>query len=475
MKRSIFSLLLLLSCSYGANADKLPPQLQESSIDRTLRNVRSHGVQFVNVTWSDILGKMKEITIPVHKLESALKNDMFFDGSSITGFTEIFESDLRLKIDTDSFSLSPWRSEGTSSSRFFCDVFDTDGNPYRNDPRSLLKKVITEAAENGYECLCGAEIEFFLFKKEGDKYLPADSGVYCGAEENAEMKFFKEALLYALVYLGVSPEKIHHEVAGGQLEVVLECCDPLTLADRIQLTKLAIKMFARQHGFIATFMPKPVEGENGTGMHIHASLKQDGNNAFFDYTKECYLSDAARSFITGILKHVPEINVLFNAEVNSSKRLVPGYEAPIFLCCGDKNRSAAIRVPEVTRENAEEHNGSAVRIELRWPDPECNPYLALAGLFKTGIEGIINQEAATPFVNKNLYHVSLEEIKARGITILPQSLKESLDLFETSSFAKKLLGESLHASYLKQKRKEWEKYLDENPQGITQWELARGL
>lgn len=471
MKKHLLPLLLLTSF-----AIKGEPQLNEPFSKKVTRNLRSQNVQFVDVTWSDILGHLKEITIPVSKLESALENDMFFDGSSITGFSEISESDLRLHLDPEAISLSPWKSKGFVSARFFCDVLDTNGKPYKNDPRSLLKSVIQEADTIGYSCLCGTELEFFLFKKNNDTIIPVDNIGYCAAQEDTGMNAFKNALLYTLIHLGVDPEKIHHEVASGQFEVVLSCTDPLTLADRIQLAKHTIKMFALQNNYIATFMPKPINNINGTGMHIHASLKKDGANAFFDASKECFLSDAARSFISGLLKRVPEVNVLFNPEINSSKRLVPGYEAPVFLCSGDKNRSTAIRIPEVTKENIEKTNGSTVRCELRWPDPECNPYLALATLFKAGIEGIENKEAHVDFVNSNLYHTSKEERDAANIKTLPASLDEAITLFEASDFAKDLLGKSLHTNIIKIKRNEVAEYKEiADNSKITNWELARGI
>lgn len=460
-----------------ANSDKERScQFEASPADKLLRTIRAHGVQFIDVTWTDILGGLKEITLPVSRLESAFENGLFFDGSSIAGFTQIFESDLRLKIDLGSFSLSPWNAGEMACGRFFCDVLDSDGNPYPNDPRGCLKRIVSRAHEMGYSCLCGVELEFFLFKKDkGGSLQPLDKSGYCDAGESAEIKAFTQMLLYALGHLGLEVEKVHHEVANGQFEVVLSCCDPVTLADRIQLAKHAIKTFARQHSMVATFMPKPLNGVNGTGMHIHASLQKDGINAFFDAEKESFLSNEARSFITGILERAPEINVLFNAEVNSSKRLVPGYEAPVFLCCGNKNRSAAIRIPEVTRENIEKNNGAAVRIELRWPDASCNPYLALAGLFYAGLTGIHESAAHTPFINENLYHISQEEIAERGIQTLPRSLGKALEGFSKSSFARELLGDPLHAAYLEKKQKEWLHYCATLSQTITAWERSQGM
>lgn len=468
MKKIFLSLALLISSISFVSAENEPT--------KPLNNIAS-----VDVTFSDILGGLKEITIPINKLDSALENDMFFDGSSILGYSEISESDLRLKIDPTTFSLSPWKTDNRSSVRVFCDICDTDGSSYKNDPRAILKKTLKEAEELGYSCFCGIELEFFLFKKdiENNCIVPSDTDGYCQVETDVSKKLFKEKLLNTLLEANIDVEKIHHEVACGQLEVVLAYKDPLVMAEKLLLTKLITTMCAQENGYIATFMPKPIAGVNGTGMHIHASMKKDGKNAFFDLEKQCYLSDDARHFVSGLLKRVPEINILFNSEVNSYKRLVPGYEAPIYLCCGEKNRSAAIRIPEVTREMLEKNNGAAVRIELRWGDPECNPYLAFASLFKAGIEGIKNQESHLPFIKENLYHVEQSFLDEYSITTIPESLEHALALFEESSFAKELLGESLHSNYIATKKSEWQNFLTEtieyDPFIISLWEIEKGF
>ena len=309
--------------------------------------------------------------------------------------------------------------------------------------------------------------------------IPCDTDGYCQIENNAQKKAFKEMLLYALMQSGIDPEKIHHEVALGQMEVVLAYNTPMVMAEKLLLAKHVITVFAEQNGYIATFMPKPIYGVNGTGMHIHASMKKDGLNAFYDAGKPCYLSDDARSFMSGLLKRVPEINILFNAEVNSYKRLVPGYEAPIYLCCGEKNRSAAIRIPEVCRETLEATKGAPVRIELRWGDPECNPYLAFAALFKAGIEGIKEKEAHAELVKENLYHVSKEYLEERNIKTIPESLEKGIELFETSEFAQELLGKKLHKSYCDLKKAEWEDFMKDtkryDPFIISEWEIDKGI
>jgi glutamine synthetase len=475
MKQIFFSLLLLLSffnpvlAENQLNIDQQPAH----GSNQVVRFLKSQGIQFIDATWTGLDGKLYEITIPVYRLESALQDGMFFDGSSIKGFSQITQSDLHLTLDKDSLALSPWKSEGFASARFFCDTSS------ENDPRTTLKNVLEEAAQKGYTGLCGAEIEFFLFKEENGQYNQINNSSYCAVERKAEMKAFKEALLYALIHFGVNPEKIHAEVAAGQFEIVIGCCQPLQLADKIQLTKYAIAMFAQQHGYKAVFMSKPIYGVNGNGMHIHMSVKQGDHNLFFDATKEYYLSEAARSFISGVLSKAYEIDLLINPEVNSFKRLVAGYEAPVYLCCGEKNRSAAIRIPDVNHTTVHENKGAAVRIELRWPDASCNPYLALAALFKAGFDGIEQNLPATPCVNENLYHVDLAAITARGIQTLPSSLEAACKAFKNSEFAKELLGQSLHSTYLAIKETEWQEYLAENgfenASIITQWELNRGF
>ncbi len=480
MKLYAFTVGLLLSFPCFTHTQEMkallyqPAQTELSITDQVMRNLRSQDIQFIDVTFSDVLGNLKEITVPTNKIGSALKYGMFIDGSSIKGFTQIFESDLCLELDLESLSVSPWQIEGIKTGRFFCTVVDADGNPFANDPRAVLQKEIENARTMGYTCLCGTELEFFLFKKDGSVLIPVDNNGYCDVETNARMKAFKETLVYALNHLGLDIEKIHHEVATGQLEVVLSYTNPLELADRIQLAKHTIIMFAAQSDYTAVFMPKPIKGINGSGMHIHVSLmREDGQNAFYDATKENYLSDEARSFITGLLERAPEINLLFNFDVNSAKRLVPGYEAPVFLCCGSKNRSAAIRVPDVSKAALEGTNGKPVRIELRWPDASCNPYLALAGLFRAGLEGIKNQAAPTPFINTNLYHISQQDRETLGIKTLPATFRESIVLFEKSDFAQQLLGSSLHHEIAKLKRAELESFkAATNPLAITQWEHA---
>jgi len=462
---------MLVSC-VAISSNENP--LQETEGEFFTKYLQAKNVHFVDVSWSDAVGDLKSFTIPAHKMQGVIDNKKSFDGSSIKGFTSITKSDLFLSVVTSTLSISPLKLDGFTSAHFFCNVVNGDESRYENDPRGILGEVVFEGAKMGYSFKCGAEIEFFLFREENGNLTFLDNNEYCNAETDLTIKAFKERLLYTLVHLNIEPEAFHHEVAPGQFEVVIGHTDALTLADRIQLTKHTITMLAKEKGYVAVFMPKPVAAINGSGMHIHISLQKEGQNAFFDKNKENYLSDEARSFITNILHRAPEFSLLLNFDINSSKRLVPGYEAPIFLCCGAKNRSAAIRVPEASIKAIQKTNGAPVRIELRWPDASCNPYLALAAIFKAGLEGIKNESAPTPFINKNIYHMSYQERESLAIKTLPSSFEESIDLFERSTFTRDLVGKSLHNVLIDLKRDELFSYntLYNDPLRVTPWEIA---
>lgn len=472
MKNNFLSIVLLTTL-FGVHSGA------QANVEQTIKFVRSNNIQFGHFIFFDAFGKVKELIFPRAYLEGALKNGVFFDGSSVPGYSVINQSDLCLKADLQHIYISPWKTENSLSAYFVTSIFDFDGTPYKRSPRTILEKVTKRAKEMGYECLCGIELEFFLFKPDKDgNLIPCDGDIYCDAGTNPQMNAFKEGLLYALTHIGLQPEKVHHEVAGGQYEIVLEHVDAITMADRLLLAKHFIKMFARQHGFVASFMPKPIAGINGSGMHVHVSLKSENGNAFYDKTGPVFLSKIAQSFISNLLKRIPEINILLNTEVNSFKRLIPGYEAPVYLCCGEKNRSAAIRIPEVLQGSLEKTNGAAVRFELRSPDSECNPYLAFAALFQAGLDGIEEQVHAVPLIKENLYHADKDVLKQKGICVIPENLEKSIVLFEQSDFAKNLLGADLHAKFCEVKKNEWRSYLEQenhDPLVITKWEKHRGI
>ena len=451
----------------------------QTDVDRTIKFVRSNNIQFGHFIFFDAFGKIKELVFPRTYLEEALQKGVFFDGSSVPGYSIINQSDLCLKADLQHVYISPWKTENSLSAYFISSIFDFDETPYKCSPRTILERVTKRAKDMGYECLCGIELEFFLFKQNRDgNLIPSDNEIYCDSGTNPEMNAFKEGLLYALTHIGLQPEKIHHEVAGGQYEIVLGYTDAVTMADRLLLAKHFIRMFARQNGLIASFMPKPIAGVNGSGMHIHVSLKKETGNAFYDKKGPAFLSKEAQSFISNLLKRIPEINILLNSEVNSSKRLIPGFEAPVYLCCGEKNRSAAIRIPEVSQSILEKTNGAAVRFELRSPDAECNPYLAFAGLFQAGLDGIEQQTSAVPLIKENLYHVDKNILKEQGICTIPESLEDAFTLFKESTFAKDLLGEALHTKFYQTKQSEWKAYIQQEKHDlftITTWEKQRGI
>lgn len=474
MKRGLFLLLFLSSFLLSVN----------HFTKEHLQVLQDNKIQRVEIFFSDINGSLKQIVIPAHRLPDALKNGLAIDGSSIKGLNRIQESDSVICIDLDSLQINPFES-GVSTVSFFGSIYQCDGSIHPNDPRALLETIQKDALQKGYKLLAGAELEFFLFTQDPEsEYLQTvDDKGYCSATTSSSIKCFEEELFLAIAGpdATLNCEKIHHEVAPGQYEVVLGYSDALNLADRILYAQHLIKTIASKYNMLATFIPKPIAGINGSGMHIHASVQTtDGENVFFDRHAEHFLSRSARTFITGILQHAREMNILFNSCANSFKRLIPGYEAPFYLCAGSKNRSAAIRIPEVSRLNIEKHNGSAVRIELRWPDGSCNPYLALAGLFTAGLQGMSDDN--TPlctFVNSNLYHADTKTLSTYHIELLPSDLEESIELAQESIFLKNLLGQELHALLTKEKRNSWETYLQNvskhDPLVISAYELESAL
>lgn len=476
MKKFFFSILFL--CSLLTTS--LYTQ-QKATLEDSVKFLQDNNALLLEVLFTDINGSLKRVAVPSNRLETIVKHGLAIDGSSIKGLNSIHESDSLVCIDLDSLTLNPFEARFTTAS-VFGSIYNFEGQRHPNDSRGLLETVQEEAEKLGYQLLAGTELEFFLFNEtpQGDTLLTADVKGYCDAHEIPALKVFEEELFLALMGAKLGCEKIHHEVAPGQYEVVLGHSDPLHLADRIVYTRNLIKTLARKHKMLATFMPKPIARINGSGMHIHASLRSlDGKNIFFDKNEECFLSKEARQFISGILKTAREMNILFNSSPNSFKRLIPGYEAPFYLCTGSKNRSAAIRIPEISPFNIEEENGSAVRIELRWPDGDCNPYLALSGVFCAGLQGISNNLPPIDFINTNLYHTDTKALTNYNIELLPQDLEESLSLAENSIFLKNILGDDLHMKFLNEKKNSWDMYLQNvtkhEPFNITTYELECGV
>ena len=421
-------------------------------------------VEFVDFMFSDLLGNLRSVTIPMVEVSRALKNGISFDGSSIPGFTSITESDLMLVPDLHTLTII-----NSNTARIICDIYVDKKHPFNGDPRYVLKKILQEAHDLGYEFLVGPELEFFLFELSDAKQLvPSDNGKYFQAESIIERDIQNKTLLNILLQQGINVEKLHHEVAPGQHEVSIHYGDALAIADQVLLCKHAIKSFAKLHSYQATFMPKPIADQNGSGMHIHFSLRdlKSNQNAFYNKTDSKLLSDVAYNFIAGVLYYASDVNALFNSSLNSYKRLVPGYEAPIYRCWATKNRSAMIRIPHIESDQI-----SAARAEIRSPDGLCNPYLAFAALLKAGLEGIKNNieiPAATEF---NLYHLNTQELIAKGIDTLPPSLTDSLSFFKSSKLVEDLLGKTMRNEYLKLKEEE----LLSSQRNITAWELEHYL
>lgn len=421
-------------------------------------------VKFIRLQFVDIFGVVKNVAIPISQLEDVLDGKLMFDGSSIEGFTRIQESDMYLKPDYDSFAIFPWKPRDGAEARLICDIYNPDGTPFEGSPRQILKNVIEEAKRMGYTMYAGPEPEFFMFLTD-EKGKPTietqDTGGYFDLSPIDLGENARRDIVLTLEEMGFEVEAAHHEVAPGQHEIDFKYSDALKTADNIATFRFVTKIIAKQHGLHATFMPKPVFGINGSGMHIHQSLFVDGKNAFADENGEAGLSDIARYYIGGILKHAPGFAAITNPLVNSYKRLVPGYEAPVYICWSAKNRSALVRVPAA--------GGVKTRIELRSPDPAANPYLALAVILASGLDGIKNKIDPGHQVYNNIYHMTDEEREKAGIKSLPGSLKEALELLEQDEVIKKALGEHVYEHFVEAKKMEWDTYRTK----VHQWELEQ--
>lgn len=429
-----------------------------------LRIAEEKDVKFIRLQFTDIFGQMKNVAITRSQLEKALNNECMFDGSSIEGFVRINESDMYLRPDYDSFVILPWKDR---VARLICDVYCTDGKtPFMGDPRNVLKKVVKEAEEMGYTFNVGPECEFFLFQLDDEGNPTTDTNDVAGyfdmgpADQGEQCR---RDICLALEEMGFEIEASHHEVAEGQHEIDFRFDEVVKTADNVVTFKHVVKTYARRHGLHATFMPKPVFGINGSGMHTNMSLMKDGKNAFFDPDKEYGLSDTALHFIAGILTHVKAITAVANPLVNSYKRLVPGYEAPVYIAWSASNRSTLIRVPAA--------RGMGTRVELRSPDPACNPYIEMALCLAAGLDGIKRKLTPPASTTKNIYEMTAEELKADGITNLPDTLENALDELEKDECMKEALGAHVYDKYMEGKRREWKKYKI----SVSDWEINRYL
>jgi len=439
---------------------------REEGNDYILKMAKEHDVKFIRLWFTDIQGILKSFAITVEELEGAMTEGMGFDGSSIQGFARIDESDMVALPDPDTFQLLPWRPrEHNAVARMFCDILRPGGEPFEGDPRFVLKRNLKRAADLGYTFYVGPELEYFYFQDSESTVLLDQGGYFDMTPRDAAIEMRKDTVL-DLEDMGIGVEYSHHEVAPSQHEIDMRYTDALTMADNVMTYRLVVKEVALRHGVYATFMPKPVFGINGSGMHVHQSLFKGERNAFFDKDDEYHLSKIARSYIAGLLAHAPEITAVTNQWVNSYKRLVPGYEAPVYLSWARRNRSDLIRVPEY-RPGREK----ATRLEYRSPDPACNPYLAFSVMLAAGLEGIEKELEPPAPVEENVYEMSVEERQKRGISTLPASLLEAILLAEKSEVVRKALGEHVFEAFIQNKKIEWENYRAQ----VTEYELKKYL
>jgi len=423
-------------------------------------------IRFIRLQFTDILGVVKNLAIPVSQLERALNEEIVFDGSSIEGFTRVEESDMILKPDLDTFTIFPWRPREGGVARLICDIYTPEGQPFEGDPRYVLKKAIREAADMGYSINIGPECEFFLFKldeKGNPTTISHDKGGYFDLSPNDLGENTRREIILTLEEMGFEIEASHHEVSPGQHEIKFKYSDPLETADRVTTLKFVTRIIAQRNNLHATFMPKPIFGINGSGMHVHLSLFKNGQNAFYDPNRPHQISEEARYFIGGVLKHIKGITAITNPLVNSYKRLVPGYEAPVFQTWSVSNRTALIRVPA--------GRGNNTRIEIRNPDSCCNPYLAFSLIIRAGLDGIMNKIVPTEPVDKNVYLMTPAERALDNISNLPSSLSEALSEFEKSELCLNTLGQHIFYHFLEAKQIEWEVYKSQ----IHQWEIDQYL
>jgi len=441
-----------------------PKLLKEKILDL----VKKNEVAYFKCQFTDITGVIKSITLPVSKIEDAIDNNVWFDGSSIEGFTRIYESDMYLKPDLSTFAIIPWsRERGRVTARFICDVFTPDGKPFEGDPRYILKKQMERAQKLGLTFYTGPELEFFLFRKDDGeiKALPHDKAGYFDFSTDLAVDIRKE-ITDALIDLDIDVETLHHEVAEGQHEINFSYSDALTTADNAATLKYTVKAIAQKYGLHATFMPKPIAGQNGSGMHVHQSLFKNEDNAFYDEKSSNKLSKIAHQYIAGQLKHIKAMTAILNPIVNSYKRLVPGYEAPTYIAWGDTNRSALIRIPRYTpgREKS-------TRAELRNPDPSCNPYLAFAVMLAAGLDGIEKELKAAEPVNEDIFHLDDSKAKELKIETLPQNLWEATKELAKDGVIRAALGEHAFNSIYKTHKADWFDYKTY----VTRWEQDKYL
>jgi glutamine synthetase len=437
----------------------------DSQLDYVLRTVEERGVRFVRLWFTDVLGQLKSFAITPAELEVALDEGMTFDGSAIEGYSRVQEADMLAKPDPSTFEIVPWRGQDAPVARMFCDICTLSGEPFDGDPRYVLKRNLDRAREKGFTFYVGPEMEFFYFRSSEDP-IPLDKGGYFDLTQLDMVSELRKQTIVTLEAMGIPVEYSFHEVAPSQHEIDLRYTDALTMADNVMTFRLVVKEVAQDLGVYATFMPKPIGGAFGSGMHTHLSLFEGDVNAFHDPGDEFGLSKVGKAFIAGLVRHAREITAITNQWVNSYKRLVVGYEAPVYQCWARNNRSALVRVP-VPKKGKE----SSTRVEFRSPDPACNPYLAFSLMLAAGLKGVEEGYDLPPEATNNIYEMTAEERAAEGIGALPQSLKEAVDVMENSELVAEALGEHVFDYVIRNKRKEW----DEFKTYVTPFEIDRYL
>jgi glutamine synthetase len=431
-----------------------------------LREAYEKGVKFMRLQFTDIFGVLKNVSIPVEQLEKALDGEMMFDGSSIEGFVRIEESDMYLRPDPDTFVVFPWRPAEGGVARLICDVYNPDGTPFNGCPRNTLKKVLAEASEMGFKCYIGPELEFFLFHVDTEgrpTLITHDKAGYFDMTPVDLGESARRDMVLALEQMNFEIEASHHEVAPGQHEIDFKYADALEMADKMVTFRFVVRTIAQRHGLHATFMPKPIFGINGSGMHVNQSLFKNGKNLFYDPEGPMNLSSEAYHYIAGIMEHAKAFTAITNPTVNSYKRLVPGYEAPCYIAWSGRNRSPLIRIPA--------KRGSSTRIELRSPDPSCNPYLALAVQIKAGLDGIKRKLNPPEAVDLNIFAMDNRQRKEMGIDSLPGDLKEALTLLSNDEVIKDALGEHIYSRFVAAKTEEYDSFRI----AVHKWEIERYL
>ncbi len=444
----------------------IPADLSGASAKEILEIAHAHQVRFLRLQFTDILGVNKNVEVPASQFQKALAGDILFDGSSIEGFVRVEESDMLLMPDLATFRIFPWGDPASRVARVICDVTSPEGEPFLGDPRRVLKRQVARAAEQGYVMNAGMEAEFFLFKPTADGAAATtthDVGGYFDLAPMDRGEEARRAIVATLEQMGFEVEAAHHEVAHGQHEIDFRYADALTTADNIATFRFVVKHVAQQFGLMASFMPKPIFGQNGSGMHTHQSLFKHGENAFFDAKGEYQLSTVAHHYLGGLLKHARGMTAITNPLVNSYKRLVPGYEAPVNVAWSMRNRSPLVRVPA--------RRGTGTRLELRSPDPAANPYLALAVMLAAGLDGIATEATSREPVNENIWEMSFRERRRLRIDDLPRDLNEACDELEKDTEIQEALGKHVCEHFLAAKREEWRAYISQ----VSAWELEQYL